>query len=65
MDADTLVITLDQLHYLSGCYHSDSDFERDAKVTNWIGRRSYCIIDSRDDVANQPPGIQILIIKEN
>jgi hypothetical protein len=65
MDVAPLIITLTQLHDLAGCYHADSDFERDAKVMAWIGPRSYRVVQHRDQAINTDSTVQILIIKEN
>lgn len=55
---------------LAGVYTSDSDFERDLKLNNWVGKRSSrCIkFDVRTYSAEleraAADGIEVLIIKE-
>lgn len=65
-----LVLTVNEAYNLSGVYDTDSDFEKDCKLSAWIGRRKYRCIEY--NVVTHPEesdqarvdGIEVLIIKE-
>lgn len=66
-----LIISVATLHNLAGVYLSDSELEQDLKISAWLGRQKYRIIDHDpvnytqqvDDAARD--GMQVLIIKES
>lgn len=65
-----VIFTLEQALNFSGVYNSDSDFERDCKLMNWIGRQRHrCILLDHDLYESQvsqaqADGIEILIVKK-
>ena len=66
-----LIISVVELKNLAGVYQDDTDFEKDLKISAWLGYQKYRIIDhdpvnSTQQVADAArDGMQVLIIKES
>ena len=67
---DLLELSVEEAWNQAGAYDSDSDLEKDCKLSAWIGRRKHRCIEF--DVASYSAeleraaadGIEVLIIKE-
>ena len=67
---EMIEIDLTEAFNLAGVYESDSDFERDCKLSTWIGKRKHRCIKfdvvtySAELERAAADGIEVLIIKE-
>jgi len=61
------IYTLQEIYNLAGCYDADSDLERDLKVSAYLAKRKYRVIENwplhHDTVQDQD--VEILIVKGN
>lgn len=64
---DTEIFSFKEILALSGVYDSDSEFEQQIKIDQWIGSRKVVVVESFDLIQQQLDStgtVDIVIIKE-
>lgn len=59
------IYTLKQIYDLAGCYDLDGDLERDLKVSAYLNKRKYRVVEQWTAETLVDPEIDIIIVKGN